>query len=257
MWKTFLKMLKQIEFIGCFIIGTVFTTAIILLIYLLFISFVTSPPPAKAVSNWNLIFKEDFNKETKNIADYKNIFPYPAGWKDTSKIGNYSPDILSSSAGILNINICKDKVAAISPRVSLLYGKVQVRMKVPFAPGYKVAALLWPVSEKWPDDGEIDFAEGDLDSKPLSAFMHFARNEGGQDYFNYKINPNEFHTYEVVWLPDLVKFKIDGKIIGSSQKFIPNKLMRSVIQFEISPPIYFGNSKAEIDFIKIYKLGKN
>ena len=54
---------------------------------------------------------------------------------------------------------------SLSDRGSLLYGRYAVRFKIDPVPGFKVAWLLWPASENWPQDGEIDFPEGDLDGE--------------------------------------------------------------------------------------------
>ena len=48
--------------------------------------------------------------------------------------------------------------------------------------GYKTAWLLWPRSEVWPRDGEIDFPEGDLDST-IHGFVHRQGATSGSDQY--------------------------------------------------------------------------
>jgi hypothetical protein len=51
-----------------------------------------------------------------------------------------------------------------------------VRFRADLLPGYKIAWLLWPDAYSeglatWPQDGEVDFPEGDL-AGGFWAFMH-------------------------------------------------------------------------------------
>lgn len=76
-------------------------------------------------------------------------------------------------------------VAALTPRVlgpdgEMTYGRFTVRLKVEYpednpagGEGYKIANLLWPKSDLWPDDGEIDYPEGDFSDNSFSAFHHY------------------------------------------------------------------------------------
>ena len=59
--------------------------------------------------------------------------------------------------------------------------------------------LLWPVSERWPDDGEINMPEGDLDGSPLPPHALRAP-QGGQDYFSTKVDHTAWHVYETLGL---------------------------------------------------------
>jgi len=45
------------------------------------------------------------------------------------------------------------------------YGRYVVRFRSDAIAGYKTAWLLWPNSDNWPTDGEIDFPEGNLDTR--------------------------------------------------------------------------------------------
>jgi len=48
---------------------------------------------------------------------------------------------------------------AVGKEGGLLYGRYAIHFKADPVPGYKTSWLLWPDSEKWPQDGEIDFPE--------------------------------------------------------------------------------------------------
>jgi len=97
--------------------------------------------------------------------------------------------------------------------------------------GYKTAWLLWPDSENWPDDGEIDFPEGDLDVG-INAYAHWANPKGGQDAFEPKIPYDSWHVATTEWAPGRITFILDGKVLGVSTKQVPSKAMHYVLQSE-------------------------
>jgi beta-glucanase (GH16 family) len=116
-----------------------------------------------------------------------------------------------------------------------LYGMYSVRMKSDPVPGYKTAFMLWPDSNVWPQDGEIDFPEGSLDGSP-SAFMHHRGATSGseQDAYRTDIGYAAWHTYTIEWTPQHVEFLVDGKVIGDSTDAsdIPDTPMHWLLQAE-------------------------
>lgn len=114
-------------------------------------------------------------------------------------------------------------------------GRYQFRMRSDLLPAYKTAWLLWPDSETWPRDGEIDFPEGDLDWRP-GAFVHYqdATTGGEQDEhlssaaFEYA----DWHTYTLEWWPNYVKLLIDGVGFGTTWWRVPNTAMHWVLETE-------------------------
>lgn len=236
----------------------------------------TSPPPAPTPTvvtaspsgvampttepdGWRRIFEDDFNTPValgRFPADASKWDAYPVGWRDTSKHGVYDPErVLSVHDGVLDYH-CRTEggtplVAAPFPRLPTpavayqLYGltfyaldacRITVRRRCDAMLGYKTAWLLWPKSEVWPRDGEIDFPEGDL--KPggsVSAFMHRqgATDGGDQDWFGAGAFDTSWHTYVIEWRKgQSCRFEVDGR---SSQTFtsrVPSTAMRYVMQTE-------------------------
>jgi hypothetical protein len=105
-------------------------------------------------------------------------------------------------------------------------------------PGYKGVPLLWPLSETWPRDGEIDAPESDFTAQP-AAFMHHQGGTGAndEDYYNTPagINWQDWHTYTIEWVPGV---RVDGWIDGvqwiHDTNRIPTTPMHLVMQFETS-----------------------
>ena len=202
--------------------------------------------PSSDLAGWKLAFNDDFNQ---NVAEGQ--FPaavssrwsaYPYGWKDSSKNGTYDPSIVSIHDGVLDAYIRTTngvhRVAAFTPKFAnggsnQLYGRYAVRFKADSMRGYKGAWLLWPQSEVWPRDGEIDFPEGDFDGT-ISAYMHRQNGTSGgdQDAFETSARWDAWHTAVTEWTPTAVRFYLDGQLIGTSTSRIPNTPMRWVIQNE-------------------------
>jgi hypothetical protein len=165
---------------------------------------------------------------------------YNDGWKDTSKNGTYMPSkVMSVHDGMMDYYIHTENgvhmVSApwVTTTQGQTYGRYSVRFKADSLPGYKTAWLLWPDSESWPNDGEIDFPEGNLGATDhISAFAHYASATGGQDAFSTSSTYSSWHTATVEWVPGKVTFMLDGNVIGTSTKLVPTNAMHWVLQTE-------------------------
>jgi beta-glucanase (GH16 family) len=131
-------------------------------------------------------------------------------------------------------------VAAVVPKIpggvnggGLRYGAYAVRFRADTIAGYKTAFMLWPDSNTWPADGEIDLPEGDLNST-MSGYMHHLGASSGsqQDPYSTNTTYSSWHTAVIEWTPNLCRFIIDGQIIGTSYSLIPNTPMHWVLQAE-------------------------
>ena len=121
---------------------------------------------------------------------------------------------------------------------------------------YKTAWLLWPDSDKWPDDGEIDFPEGNLDST-MSAFAHHANPNGGQDAFgNTGVTYDGWHTATTEWSAGNVTFLLDGATLGTSNTQVPSTSMHYVMQTETNLdgklPGDASVARIEVDWVAIW-----
>ncbi|WP_431681713.1 family 16 glycosylhydrolase [Kitasatospora sp. KL5] len=197
---------------------------------------------------------------------------YPDGWKDTSKNGTYAPSkTMSIANGQMNLHLNRDAsgtwVSAPVPKLpsaggdGVQYGRFEVTWKATSAAGYKMAWLLWPDDGIWPQHGEIDFPEGDLNGK-IGAFMHRADATSGsdQDAFSTGVpTAGAWHTSAVDWQKDGVTFYLDGKVIGRSTARIPGNAMHWVLQSETAlggtVPAVGSSADIAIDSVKFWKAG--
>jgi hypothetical protein len=211
--------------------------------------------PVGNLPGWTQVFAEDFTTDaalgsfTNTSSDSTTLSApsayaskwtsYPNNWKDTSKNGTYdAAKTLSVSNGNLDIFLHSENgvhfVAAPMPVLPVMtYGRYSVRFQADAVPGYKTAWLLWPDSEIWPADGEIDFPEGDLSgTDSIHGFMHFASASGGQDAFDSGAKYSGWHVATIDWTPGKVVYYLDGKVIGTSTTMVPSRPMHWVLQTE-------------------------
>ncbi|HEX8226949.1 MAG TPA: glycoside hydrolase family 16 protein [Candidatus Saccharimonadales bacterium] len=229
------------------------------------------PMPIGDLPGWKQIFTDDF---TANVP--VGSFPgavsakwgaYPDGWKDTSRNGTYYPSkVISQQNGLLNMYLHTENgvhmVSAPVPKLpgipnGQLYGRYAMRFRADPLVGYKTAWLLWPDSETWPRDGEIDFPEGNLNGT-IEAYMHRQNGTSGGDQDGYTTSATypSWHTAIIEWGPSSVRFILDGTTIGTSTSRIPNTPMHLVLQTETAldgtVPANSVAGNVQLDWIAIW-----
>ncbi len=232
------------------------------------------PMPVGDLPGWRQIFADDFTKDVP-LGSFPSAVSdrwgaYQDGWPDTTHHGTYMPSkVLSVSGGLLNFHIHTEggvhMVSAPYPRINganspgfgQLYGRYAVRFRADPLHLYKTAWLLWPDSETWPRDGEIDFPEGDLDGT-ISAFMHRqgATSGGDQDYYVTNATYPTWHTAVIEWRASSLTFILDGRVIGTSTDRIPNTPMHWVLQTETAltaaSPADSTAGNVQVDWVAVY-----
>ena len=231
--------------------------------------------PVGDLPGWNQVFADDF---VTNVA--LGSFPnavrarwgdsYPDGWQDTTRNGTYAPSkVVSIAGGVMNLHLHTENgvhmvaapvptiVRAGGPKRGLRYGRYVVRFRADPLPGYKTAWLLWPDSENWPGDGEIDFPEGNLDG-PIKAFVHPQGGTSGahSDRFVTTAMYTSWHTAVIERTADRIVFLLDGKVVGIATDHIPNTPMHWVLQTETAltgpPPTDATDGNVQIDWVTAY-----
>lgn len=232
---------------------------------------------------WKHIFYDDF---TKNAAlgswgedwDAEKIVytgaqgqkwrAYPKSYKDTYNKRPYRSDqVLSVKNSLLNfwLHNVDGQPAGANPSPVITgssqyqtYGRYSTRFKVdtPNLNDYYVAWLLWPQSERWPQDGEMDFPEGNL-AGGVGGFHHYSGagscTNGCQDVANIPAGTKftDWHTYTIEWMPGRVRYILDDKIVLDSTKWVPSSPMRWQLQTETGGN---GNSSGNlmVDWVSVW-----
>lgn len=207
--------------------------------------------PGDAGPGWRRVFADDFTVTVPTgsfpAAVATRWTAYRDGWTDTSGNGTYMPSsVLSQHDGVLDYFVHTEHgvhmvsaplpivPGAPGPEGGLVAGRYTVRFRSDVLPGYKTAWLLWPDSERWPTDGEIDFPEARLDgADTTTAFMH-RQGGSGQDAYDSGIVEagTGWHTATIEWTPGSCRFTLDGRVLGTSTAQVPDTPMHLVLQTE-------------------------
>jgi hypothetical protein len=111
------------------------------------------------------------------------------------------------------------------------YGKYLIRFRMDKGHGVKYAALLWPKSERWPIDGEIDFAEdGGGDRARTTGTLHYGASNS-QIQKSLSGDFSKWNTLGVEWTPNKLVYTLNGRpwatVTGS---MVPRTAMNLAIQ---------------------------
>jgi hypothetical protein len=251
--------------------------------------------PRGDLPGWHQVFADDFstsvptgafsdcvtglgitNNYCSGLADtpyFSRWFAYPDGWPGTPATGVYAPSRgISVEDGALDYDLRMGTMNGVSvhmieaavPKIpsgaengGLLYGRYVIRARWDPLSSYHISFLLWPDSNQWPHDGEIDYPEANMASTDVSAFMHWQNGTSGrdQDAYDVYIDPRDWHTYEIDWLPSSVSFYLDGRLIGRSTTNVPDTPMHWVLQTNTSWRAWPGDAQAghvQIDWAVAY-----
>jgi beta-glucanase (GH16 family) len=106
----------------------------------------------------------------------------------------------------------------IRQRLDTRYGRWEIRSRSRnlAADGglYHPIHLIWPSSERWPDDGEYDFLEySDPDARCATAFIHYPHPSGPVQQERAEkcdVDMTQWHNFGMEWTPDYVAGFVDG-----------------------------------------------
>lgn len=108
---------------------------------------------------------------------------------------------------------------------SQLYGRFEVRARLPRGQGIWPAHWMLPVDGSWPP--EIDFMEM-LGHEPNKVYqtVHFGTCQNHQQNGRSYAGPDfsrDFHTFAVEWEPNEIRFYVDGRRTSTVRENVPNK----------------------------------
>jgi beta-glucanase (GH16 family) len=232
---------------------------------------------AKA-AGWVEIFSDDFNSFDSN-----KWYIQDAASNINSELQYYAPDEVYTENGNLILrsrqrsyggrNYTSGEVLT-RDKFSFLYGRVEVRAKLPYGQG--IWPAIWTLKPEcdgvngcpvWPP--EIDIMESIGDPTRVYQTLHTGTSyrarwpNNTSRGFDSAVSDGEYHVYEVVWDPYYIQFYIDGQPSGrieASEYFIPDEPLSLILntavggQWPGNPdsstvfPQYFA-----IDYVKVYQ----
>lgn len=247
-----------------------------------------APMPVGDLVGWRQIWSEDFDTDVA-VGSFPGPYApkvgvYPTNYYDTSQKfgrpqaqwGQYNaPRTVSVSESVCRIRMHTEGTRPLvcnllpmlgapqapSPWTFQLYGRYEARARFTNPmPGYKVAWLLWPLSNNGLAQGEIDYPETNLSSlDSVGGFVHHIGASSGSDQYvmpRAPVNMREWHTYTIEWSPGLVRFLLDGAPVGAHSTRIPDAPMRWGLQCETTltaaAPDPAVQGDIEIDWLAVW-----
>jgi beta-glucanase (GH16 family) len=188
--------------------------------------------------NWTLMFADEFNNNGQPDRSKWTVDPHPKGWINGEQqvYTDTTHDNARVRNGYLVITGKKDFPTGNSAepwssgrlitqgKFDFLYGKVEVRAKLPRAHGSWPAIWLMPTSSVyggWPKSGELDIMEhvGNNFGTVLSTIHtqnHNWTNSGGISNSKKLMDADTvYHVYAMEWAPDSIRFMYDSSRILS------------------------------------------
>lgn len=223
------------------------------------------PMPVGDLPGWKQVFRDDF---TTDAARGSFPGPYASKWTgydgftDGYGTGNYRNSAISTTGGVMDVYLRTENgkaiTAAPSPIVTApwqgqTYGRYTMRFRSDSLPGYKMASLLWPVSDNW-NQGEIDFPEGGLDST-IYAFNHCLNHPADNCFWAASGTPfTGWHTATLEWSPNRITFILDGRTLGTTTTSVPTAPLRWVLQLQTGPdrPAATVAGHVQFDWVAVY-----
>lgn len=201
-------------------------------------------------AGWNLAWSDDFNG---NSLDHGKWGVYNGS--GNQGVGTRSGSAVSVGNGELRITGDNWVGGGMASSYKTTYGLFEVRAKFDKGSGYNIAALLWPASEHWPQDGELDLAEmfNGVTSQ-VGSFAHWGSNNTQTGHTSYG-DFSQWHTYAVDWEQDSVTYFIDGQqIMKLTGGAVPHSNHFMGLQLDVSRDGHKTNGETfHVDWVKVYK----
>jgi hypothetical protein len=153
-----------------------------------------------AVRNgWTLSAHDEFDGDKLDETVWS---PYRG--RTTDDVGQHDPDNLSVSDGTLKLTSRGDTSAGMAWDDGQKYGRWEARVRSQQGNGYGPVMLLWPDSEDWPEDGEIDIMEIPEGDRTRAHFTLHWSEDNTQDSKTMTGDFTQWHNFAVEWTPDRV-----------------------------------------------------
>lgn len=232
--------------------------------------------PALALDRWDLVFSDDFNGQRLDYHKWTPRDPWEVVRND--ELQAYVVKSFFPENGILKIS-CDDRASFYDgakrdyssgmmttlKSFSQLYGRFEIRCRVPKQRGFWPAFWLLPEDLSWPP--EIDILEI-LTEKPRKIYLthHWAKpghpKEYGGSITKELIGPDfseDFHTFTLVWEKGSLKWYIDGVLKHEATREVPDKAMFLLVNLAVGGwavrpdqatgfPVDF-----EVDYVRAWK----
>ena len=221
---------------------------------------------------WNLIFDEEFNGKSLDTSKW-NIENMASGGYHNCCLGYgvqyFTPQALSFLNGSLRITTKKHHMrgyaytsGAITTenKFSFLYGRVDIRAKLPKTRGFWPALWLLAGGRSGYAPFEIDMMEL-LGNDPTTIYIsnHWGHRQTERHYTGPDFSQN-YHIFSIVWNHQRITWYIDGVQRSQTSRGVSNKSMYIIINSSLggSWPGYPDATTVlpqhmDIDYVRVYQ----
>jgi len=263
-------------------------------IVFVFPSQIKSQEKGGAVKGWELLWEDNFNGTALDTSKWNVLM------REQSKHGElqyYVPDEVYVEKGLLrlrsrvrNYGSMKYTSGRLDTRnkVAPVYGRFEIRARLPTGKGVWPAHWLYPQNRNWPMEymmleavaagkeslipeerpwySEIDIMEF-LGHEPdiLYGTLHYYTFDGQKKTSSGKETgvvsyPDDFHVYALEWEPDGIRWYIDGRLYHSTVLGVPHTPHYLIINTAIGGS-WPGNPDSttvfpqyhDIDYVRLYR----
>lgn len=224
---------------------------------------------AKNKLKWQLFWQDEFDETNLDLNKW-NAIDWSSG--KNQELQYYKPNNISLKNGYLNLTSFKETYrnkpytsGAVDTRkkFDLLYGKIEMRAKLPKGKGIFPAFWTLPANDE--SLPEIDILEylGQEPNKIWMVYHWLTPNGVKRKKFHSYIGTNfskDFHTYSLEWNPQKLIWYIDGKKIYTTS-YAPHQPLYLYINLAIGGEWPGAPDKTTsfpqtmiIDYVRVYKF---
>ncbi len=178
-------------------------------------------------------FSQPLNPDRWTVYDAPTKKPYPTSGQNVSVAGGELQLDGKQDGPTTDGGAFRDQGAGIASTLNQVYGRWEARIEVEPGAGYAAAMTVWPHSNVWPRDGEIDVMEV---HDPARTVAQNTIHNGVANHVGLHKNHGLYtgwHVYGVDWEPDSLRYYLDGRLVYTvtDPELIPDTPMHDTLQF--------------------------
>jgi len=229
--------------------------------------------PAGVPGDWTLKFDGEFNGTSLNTAQWSTGWQGSGITRPVNSLEDdcYDPAQVSEGGGTLSLSLVQKSencgsveqyaggLVSTMGKFSFTYGFVEARVWLPGVPGKPGEVANWPGvwadGQNWPQDGEIDIAEG-IDGQ-LCAHFHGPENPegigaGGQSGCPSGTYVDGWHTVAADWEPGRITYYYDGVDIGSVTSGVTSAPMFIILDNAAKAPAHVP-ATMKVAYVRVWQ----
>jgi hypothetical protein len=221
----------------------------------------TSSPPATDAAGRHLVFDDEFDGSTLDTTSRWTPY-YSAG---NGGNGLRRPSALSLDGHgdlVVTAQMANGQIVSggMSTKQDFTYGRFEARVRTDVDPTGTMSGvvLAWPLSGRWPEDGELDIYETGAAANtrtPFYSFVHYGASNQ-QYYFAHNVDGAQWHTLAMEWTAGAIQIFRDGALVWTvtDTAAIPDVAHLLTVQLDaiatrnLSAPV-----RMEVDFVRVYQ----